>query len=106
MSYDNKFKKRVLAFLDKGHSQQETSVVFGIGTTTIKEWRKRSAAGTLFDINVRRRQPKKIHPDQLQAYISSHPDAYLSEIASEFGCSSPAVHKALKKLGITRKKRR
>jgi predicted DNA-binding protein YlxM (UPF0122 family) len=38
-------------------------------------------------------------------YIHENPDAYLSEIADEFNCSTTAVLKALKKLNITRKKR-
>ncbi len=36
--------------------------------------------------------------------MEEHPDAYLYEIAKVFGCSSVSVHKALKRLGITRKK--
>ena len=48
---------------------------------------------------------KKIDPDKLKKYIEEHPDAYLREIAEEFGCSVNAVSKALKRLKITRKKR-
>ena len=105
MSYDNKFKIKVIEYLGKGHTQKSAAEVFGIGTTTIKTWRKLFKEGTLFDVTIRKRAPKKLAPDLLRAYVSSHPDAYLSEIASVFGCSSTAVWKMFKKLGITRKKR-
>jgi len=41
----------------------------------------------------------------LEKYVDEHPDAFLSEIATHFGCSDMAVSKALRKLKITRKKR-
>jgi hypothetical protein len=49
---------------------------------------------------------KKLDPEKLKAYVAEHPDAYLQEIGDAFGCSDTAVMKALKRLGITRKKRR
>ncbi|KYA75079.1 hypothetical protein AKJ03_02530 [Streptococcus pneumoniae] len=33
-----------------------------------------------------------------------NPDAYLTEIASEFGCHLTTIHYALKAMGYTRKK--
>ncbi len=106
MAYDKKFRQRVLAHLEAGHTQQATATVFGIGTATIKEWKKRVAAEEGLEVRVRQRKPKKIVPEKLSAYMSAHPDAYISEIAAEFHCARFAVQKALKKLGITRKKRR
>lgn len=106
MAYDKKFKIRVLEYLSEGHTQRETAETFRIGTTTIKEWKKQKEAGGTFAVQARKRKPKKIEPDRLKGYVSAHPDAYLSEIATEFGCVNSAVHKALKRLGITRKKRR
>ena len=54
---------------------------------------------------IRDRKPKKIYPEKLVEYIKINPDAYLSEIADNFNCSTTAVLKALKKLNITRKNR-
>ena len=64
--------------------------------------RKRSK---LWEVKIRDRKPKKIYPEKLVEYIKINPDAYLSEIADTFNCSTTAVLKALKKLNITRKKR-
>ena len=106
MAYDKKFKEQVLKHLSCGHTQEATSKLFGIGTTTIKEWKKRSETGEGLEARIRRRQPKKIDPEKLRAYVAANPDAYEYEIAAEFGCVRSAVQKALKRLGITRKKRR
>ena len=47
---------------------------------------------------------KKIDPEKLRVYISKHPDAYQKEIAEIFECSAETIRKAMKCLGITRKK--
>ena len=47
---------------------------------------------------------RKIDPEKLKEYVEHRPDAYLKEMAEEFGCSEVAIFKALKRLKITRKK--
>ncbi|CJT20659.1 histidine triad protein D [Streptococcus pneumoniae] len=42
--------------------------------------------------------------DRLKNYLTDNPDAYLTEIASEFGCHPTTIHYALKAMGYTRKK--
>ena len=37
-------------------------------------------------------------------FLEENPDAFLKEAAEGFGCSIEAVRKAIKRLGITRKK--
>jgi transposase len=106
MSYDKRFKERVLAHISKGHTQKATAELFGVSTSSIKEWRTRVSTKEGLDPRKRENKPKKLPPEKLTAYMSEHPDAYEREIAAEFGCVRSAVHKALKKLGITRKKRR
>jgi len=44
MAYDKRFKERVLEHLSKGKTQEATAKLFGIGTTTLKEWKRRSEA--------------------------------------------------------------
>ena len=52
------------------------------------------------------RSPHKLPLDDLEKYVKKHPDAFLREIASHFGCGKDAVARALKKLGLTRKKQK
>jgi len=94
----------VIEHLSKGHSQESTSKLFGIGTTTIKEWKRRIASNESLEPKIRNRQPKKLTPDALRSYVEANPDAYLSEIAEHFNCCDEAVRKALIKIKITRKK--
>lgn len=105
MAYSEDLRKKVIEYLGNGHSQREAQEVFGICLDTVNRWnQKYQKTGEVKDTPPRRRF-KKLDPEALRAYIHKHPDAYLSEIAEEFGCSETAVSKALKKLGITRKKR-
>jgi transposase len=104
MAYDIKFREKVLEYLDKGHTLQKTHETFGVGTTTIKLWKKlKKDTGTLAKRPLNRK-PSKLCPDQLKAYIADNPDSYLRETAEAFNCTVPAVFYALKRLKITRKK--
>ncbi len=49
-------------------------------------------------------KPRKVDRDKLKNYLETHPDAYLTEIASEFDCHPTAIHYPLKAMGYTRKK--
>jgi len=104
--YDKKFKEAVLSHVSKGHTQEATAKLFGIGITTLKGWKKRKEANESLEPRIRQRKPKKLPPDELRAFVNAHPDAYLIEIAGHFGCSITSVRRALIKLKITRKKRR
>ena len=105
MGYDIKFKRRVIEYKHEGHTYKETCKIFKISEMTLTRWIKRDTEGKLEEIKKPVRKPKKIYPDKLVKYINENPDAYLSGISQEFNCTHIAVLKALRKLGITRKKR-
>jgi len=67
----------------------------------------RKAAGKMGESKNKpvKRPFKKLAPEKLRTYMEHHPDAYLRELAEEFGCSTLAVLKALRWLGFTYKKR-
>ena len=50
-------------------------------------------------------QPSKIHDDALRADVEQYPDDYQYERAARFGCGKSSIGDALKRLGITVKKR-
>lgn len=104
MRYDINYKKRAVEYQIEGHTYKETCKVFKISETTLTRWIKRSKENNL-ENKIPVRKPKKIYPEKLVKYINENPDAYLVEIAQEFNCTEGAIRKALKKLGITRKKR-
>ena len=104
MSYSIKFREEVMNFIKAGHTIQKAHELFGVGTTTIKEWKRQQRETGKQEIKIRKRNPKKLDPVQLKTYVSEKPDSYMREIADEFKCSKSAVFKAFKRLDITRKK--
>lgn len=92
--------------MEKGHTQKETAELFGISWATLKRWKKQLANEGTLEIKPRKRNPRKINPEERMAYLTEHPDAYLAEMATEFNCTMEGVRKVLLKMGITRKKRR
>ena len=91
--------------MKEGHTYKELYESFKIYPSDIARWRKAlEETGTLEP-----RYPKtrvgKIDLERLEQAIEETPDAYLSELAKEFGCTKQAVFMALKKLKITVKKR-
>jgi transposase len=105
MAYSEDLRKKVIKYLEAGHSQREAKEVFSISLSTVNKWHQKYERTGDIKNKVPSRTFKKVDPQKLQAYVQEHPDAYLKEIAEEFNCSDMSIHRALKKLGITRKKR-
>ena len=105
MSYSKDLREQAVKYRKAGHTLRETSEIFGAGETAIRQWEKQyDSTGDLSNKPLQR-QARKLPPEQLAAYVSKHPDAYQREIAEVFGCSDTGVSKALRRQGITRKKR-
>ncbi|MCL2049280.1 MAG: IS630 transposase-related protein [Defluviitaleaceae bacterium] len=66
-------------FIAKGNSIQKAHEKFEVGTTTIKEWKKLKAETGRLEKRPLNRQPKKICPEKLRAYIATNPDSYLEK---------------------------
>jgi len=104
MTYSTDLRKRVLKHVEDGGSKEDAVNIFGVCIKTIWNWIKRNKQGNLSP-KVKEVCPRKIEDDLLKKYIEAHPDAYLREIAVEFGFTAPAVFYACKRLRITLKKR-
>jgi len=104
MSYDVTYRRRAIEYWNDGHSKAETAAVFGIGTTTLQRWKTQLDETGSLAPKKRKETWRKIDPEKLRKYVSEHPDAYQHEIAAAFGVRLYAIQKALKRLGITRKK--
>lgn len=107
MAYSIDLRKRCVDYYTSGHSKTETAKVFQVGTGTVSRWRAelrdKGMWGNIYKSDSR--QPKKLKFEALKKYVEKHPDAFLYEIAAEFSASSEGVRNALKRYGITRKKR-
>jgi transposase len=104
MSYDIKFRKRVLEFMDEGHTYAQAYEAFKIFPTVIVAWRKLLAKTGALEPQKYKHKPKKIDPEKLKKAIEKKPDSYLRELAAKFNCSISAIHKQLVKNNITYKK--
>ena len=98
--------KAVKHRMEQSSSCADTAKAFGVGRSTVQSWVQRyEETGDLSDKPLSRK-PKKIDPETLRAYVREHPDDTQREMADAFHCSNQAISKALKRLKITRKKKR
>lgn len=104
MSYDIKYRLRAIEYWNDGHSKKETAEVFKVSHFTLQKWKSQLKETGNLETKKRRETWRKIEPARLKEYLKQHPDAYLKEIAEEFGCSDVAILKALRRLKISRKK--
>ncbi|MBY4971903.1 IS630 family transposase [Streptococcus suis] len=105
MAYSLDFRKKVLAYCEKTGSITEASVVFDISRNTIYQWLKLMESTGELHHQVKGTKPRKVDREKLKNYLEAHPDAFLTEIASEFGCHPTAIHYALKAMRYTPKKK-
>ncbi len=105
MAYSVDLRKKVIEYLEAGHTQREARDIFIICLSTINKWHQQyEQTGNLEDRKPCRKA-MKLEPEKLIAYVEMHPDAYQKEIGEAFNCSDTAVRKAFRRLGITLKKR-
>jgi transposase len=102
--YCKDFKKRAIAFKDAGHTFEQLRHVFGIASWTYYRWKKEEKNNWPAR-NTKRERRRKIDKEELRRALEETPDAYLRELAQRFNCSAVAIFYALKKLGITLKKK-
>ena len=101
MSYSKDFREKVLEVKNREKmGLKEASKLFGIGTATISRWRKeiepkvkRNKAGT------------KIREEELRKDVESYADSYQYERAERLGVCQSAICYALKRIGISVKKK-
>ena len=105
MVYSIDFRKKVLTYYERTGSITEASQVFQISRNTIYGWLKLKEKTGELNHQVKETKPRKVDRDRLKNHLTDNPDAYLTEIASEFGCHPTTIHYALKAMDYTRKKR-
>ena len=91
MSYDIKYRERVIEYMNEGYTQKETAATFKVSTSTLWEWKSQlNETGTLSP-KKRKGTWRKIDPDKLRKYVEEHPDSYQHEIATAFGVRLYAI---------------
>ena len=100
MTYSIDFRQHVLGIKEKeALTFQQTSDRFCIPIRALFRWIKRIAPK-----RTHARLPRRIDMEALKRDVEQHPDAFSQERAARFGVSQSGILKALKRLGVTRKK--
>ncbi len=106
MAYSIDFRKRAIEYFDEGHTEKELYDAFKIRATNVRRWRKLLETNGSLKPQYRETRRRKIDPEKLKQAIERKPDSTLPELAKQFNCSKQSIDVALKRLKITRKKRR
>jgi len=104
MAYSIDYRRRVIEYLKEGHSKEETSMIFKVGTTTIKNWLSLLSETGSLEKRELNRKPRIFESEKLQAYNEENPDALLKDIAAKFNGSITGAFYALEREKITLKK--
>ena len=108
--YSQDLRDRILAAYDRGKKTKEISDTFGIspaGARRVKQVRQEQQRTTRLPMGGVR--VVKIDLDVLRELVEQQPDATIPELHERLGkdcCSESAVGMALKRLGLSFKKRR
>lgn len=102
MTYSIDFRQKVLRIKEREQlSVDKAAERFGVGRTSVVRWSKQIEAK-----NTRHKPATKIDMEKLKEDVEKYPDAYQYERAERFGVSQTGSCAALKRLGISRKKKR
>jgi len=105
LSYSLDFRRTVIQNIESGKSWDEVIKIFSINRSTLDRWLKMHRSGKGLEDSPRKTyKTRKIDSEKLLNVLEASPDATLVELANEFDCWPHAIHRRLKKLGITRKK--
>lgn len=101
MTYPLKFRQHVLAVQkQEGLSYVQTAQRFKVGIASLVRWTK-----CVEPAKTRNKPATKLDMQALAEDIKRYPDAYQYERAARLGVSANGIYHALKRLGVTFKKR-
>jgi transposase len=105
MAYSVDLRSRVIDFVNKGNTHEETSLIFNVGTATIGRWMTLLSETGSLEKRPLNRSASKFNSEKLNSYIEENSDALLKDVAEHFGGSISGVFYALEREKITLKKR-
>lgn len=115
-AYSVDLRERVLAALDRGLSREEVVSTFGVSLASLKRWHatRRDTGAFAPRPATGGTQPTitSTHDEQLRAQVAAFPDATLEEHATRWNAAHGTsitqwtIGRAIRRLGLTRKKSR
>jgi transposase len=107
--YSQDLRARVLAACDGGMKTKQVATVFGVCCSWVRRIKqRRREGGETMPRPMGGARAVKIDPRRLADLVRQRPDATLAELARALGgvCGAPALSQALRRLGLSFKKRR
>lgn len=104
MSYSSDMRGRALKLISTGKKISEVSEVFGVHRQTLHRWVRESRKGKSHAGRPGPRHNRLVCEKALKQAIKVRDDARLIELAGHFGVHPSTISKALKRMGVTRKK--
>jgi transposase len=103
MSYSKDLRRRVVKYVRQGGSKAEAARRFDVGVWTVHAWLRRGDDQTPHKPGPQ--GSSKIDMKKLATLVGERgTDLMLKEIAKQFSVDQSTVSKALKRLGVSRKK--
>lgn len=102
MRYSKDLRRRVVKYVRQGGSKAEAARRFGVSRPTVYEW---LALGD--DLSAKKPGPKKAHKldwAALRQAVEKQPEKMKTEWAGEFRVSTTAIHYAMRRMKLSRKK--
>ena len=94
--YSVDLRKKVIEYLEQGHSQKQASEVFNIHRNTISQWWNRHKKEGTIEPKKRPGAKRKVDREKLKQYVDEKPNTTLVQIAEKFGISVRQVGRILK----------
>jgi transposase len=106
--YSLDLRKRCLAALARGESEESVALWAGVTSRTLRNWKKRykETGDVLAYQGYFRGVKSRLNPDELRAHIERYPDMRLEDRGAILGCSRATMHRWIKRMGYSFKKRR
>jgi putative transposase len=104
-SFPIELRERIVLFVEEGGKQKEAAKVFKVSVATVHNLIKKARLGDSLAPKPLSRTFRKIDPVELAAFFEKNPDAPLKAAKSVFGVTESGIHRALKKIKFTLKKR-
>ncbi|MBI0426205.1 IS630 transposase-related protein [Psychrobacter sp. NG27] len=101
MTYSADFRAQVIKSVqNKDMSIRQACTFYNVSKTALQRWLKNPSIKKTWD-----KPPSEIPNEALLKDVAQHLDDYMYEQAQRLGCSKSGIEIALKRLGISEKKR-
>jgi transposase len=103
MAYETIFRKRGIEYKETGHTFKEMYEAFGVDSKRYYSRKKQLEETGSLAYKPPKERNRKTNKKELLRLLGEHPDWYLREFAEKFDVWPQAIHKMLKKPGVTYK---